>query len=255
VVRAVVAITISARIILRRNKTVSLQVFLAVNLRSNEGLEQIVMIKNFESADKHVGRVTSSGRFDATSIVLHWLMVLLIVGQFTTAWLHEVVGRGTGLGLEILTTHQTMGALTWTVGLARLVWRSRFAYLPPFPDSMPKPQQWIAKANEYGLYVLLLVQPITGLGDVMFHGRPFTLFIWQVPALLAPDAGIRSLFQEAHELGGKALLALIGLHAGAALFHGLVLRDGVLQRMLPLSIAARANTDRRMLVGPRKITS
>jgi cytochrome b561 len=255
VVRAVVAITISARIILRRNKTISLQVFLAVNLRSNEGLEQIVMIKNFESADKHLGRVTSSGRFDATSIVLHWLTVLLIIGQFTTAWLHEVVGHGSGPGLEILITHQTMGALTWTVGLARLVWRRRFAYLPPFPDSMSKPQQWIAKANEYGLYVLLLVQPITGLGDVVFHGRPFTLFIWQVPALLAPDAGIRSLFQEAHELGGKALLALIGLHAGAALFHGLVLRDGVLQRMLPLSIAARANTDRRMLVGPRKITS
>jgi cytochrome b561 len=98
---------------------------------------------------------------------------------------------------------------------------------------MPKRQQWIAKANEYGLYVLLLVQPITGLGDVVFHGRPFTLFIWQVPALLAPDAGIRSVFQEVHELGAKALLALIGLHAGAALFHGLVLRDGVLQRMLP----------------------
>jgi cytochrome b561 len=81
-----------------------------------------------------------------------------------------------------------------------------------------------------------LVQPITGLGNVVFHGRPFMLFIWQLPALLAPDAGIRGLFQEAHELGAKALLALIGLHAGAALFHGLVLRNGIQQRMLPLSI-------------------
>jgi superoxide oxidase len=137
-----------------------------------------------------------------------------------------------------------MGVLTWTVGLARLVWRQRFAYL----------QQWIAKTNEYRLYVLLLMQSITGLGDVVFHGRPFTLFIWQVPALFAPDAAIRSLFQEAHALGAKALLALIGLHAGAALFHGLVLRDGVLQQMLPLSIrisflSARANAGRRMLVG------
>ncbi len=38
-----------------------------------------------------------------------------------------------------------MGVLTWTVGLARLVWRQRFTYL----------QQWIAKTNEYRLYVLL----------------------------------------------------------------------------------------------------
>jgi len=34
------------------------------------------------------------------------------------------------------------------------------------------------------------------------------------------------VFVEAHEFGGKALLTLIGLHAGAALFHRLVLCDG-----------------------------
>jgi cytochrome b561 len=254
-VRADDAITVFARIVLRRNKAAAVEVFLAVNLRSNEDLEQIDMIKNLESSEGiAVKAAAKSDRFDPMSIVLHWLTVLLIIGQFTTAWLHEAVGHGTSLALAILATHRTMGVLTWTVGLARLAWRRRFAYLPPFPESMPKLQQWIAKTNEYGFYVLLLVQPITGLGDVVFHGRPFTLLIWQVPALLAPDAAIRSLFQEAHALGAKALLALIGLHAGAALFHGLVLRDGVLQRMLPLSIrisslSARANAGRRMLVG------
>jgi cytochrome b561 len=264
-VRAGDAITVSARLILRCNKAVAAHVFLAVNLRSNEELEQIDMIANLESAGGIVVKAPAkSGRFDPTSIVLHWLTVLLFIGQFATAWLHDVVGHGTGLGLEILGTHRTMGMLIWTVGLARLVWQRWFACLPPFPESMPKLQQWIAKANEYGLYVLLLVQPITGLGYVVFHGRSFTLFIWQVPALLAPDLAIRSLFQEAHELGAKALLVLIGLHAGAALFRGLVLRDGVLQRMLPLSIginflSARDSAVRRtrMLVGTfwNKVTS
>jgi cytochrome b561 len=78
--------------------------------------------------------------------------------------------------------------------LARLVWRRRFAHLPPFPESMPKLQRWIAKAN-----ILLLVQPITGLGYVLLRGRSFTLFIWQVPALSELDVAIQSLFQEAHE--------------------------------------------------------
>jgi cytochrome b561 len=136
-----------------------------------------------------------------------------------------------------------MGVLTWAVVSARLIWRRRFAYLPPFPQSMPKLQQWIAKANEYGLYALLLVQPITGLGEVLFHGRSFALFIWEVPALFEPDPSIRALFVKAHEVGGHALLILIGLHTGAALFHGFVLRDGVLQRMLPQSV-----TRRRILV-------
>jgi superoxide oxidase len=197
-------------------------------------LEKIVMIENLGSADDIVVKAApSGGHFDPTSIVLHWLTVLLIIGQFTTAWLHEAGGHGTGLGLEIQATHQTMGVLTWSLGLARLFWRHRFADLPPFPESMPELQQWIAKANEYGLYTLLLVQPITGLGEVVFRGRPFTLLIWQVPALLKPEAAIRSLFQETHQLGAEALLVLIGLHASAALFHGLVLRDGIMQRMLP----------------------
>jgi cytochrome b561 len=123
--------------------------------------------------------------------------------------------------------------LIWIVGLLRLVWRRNFAYLPPFPESMSKLQQSIAKANEYGLYVLLFVQPITGLSRVLFHGQPFELLIWKVPALLEPKPAISILFAEAHEFGAKALLVLIGLHVGAALFHRLVLRDGVLQRMLP----------------------
>jgi cytochrome b561 len=219
------------------------------------------MTNNLECADALAVKPTAkSGRFDPTSIVLHWLTVLLFIGQFATGWLHEAVGHDTSLALAILATHRTMGILTWTVGLARLAWRGSFACQPPFPESMPKLQQWIAKANEYGLYVLLLAQPITGLGNVVFHGRPFTLFVWEVPALLAPDPAIRGLFERAHELGAKALLVLIGLHAGAALFHGLVLRDGVLQRMLPLSIkisflSARASTGRRVPVGAHESTS
>jgi cytochrome b561 len=67
----------------------------------------------------------------------------------------------------------------------------------------------------------------------LFRGAPFQLFIWQVPALFTQDDAIRHIFVEAHEYGANALLALIGLHAGAALFHRLILRDGVLHRMLP----------------------
>jgi cytochrome b561 len=180
-----------------------------------------------------VGTAVESGRFDQTSIALHWLTVIFIIAQFTSVWLREAVDHETSFAVVLLTVHRTMGVLTWIVALARLVWRRWFACLPPFPQSMPMLQQLMAKANECGLYALLLVQPISGLGNVLFHGRPFALFMWEVPALLAPDPAIRSVFVRAHEFGAKALVVLIGLHAGAALFHGLVLRDGVLRRMLP----------------------
>jgi cytochrome b561 len=168
--------------------------------------------------------------------------VLLIIGQFTSAWLRETVDHESGFAMELLATHRATGLLIWTVGLLRLVWRHNFAYLPPFPESMSKLQQTIAKANEYGLYALLFVQPITGLSRVLFHGQPFELLIWKVPALLEPNPAISILFAEVHEFGAKALLVLIGLHVGAALFHRLVLRDGVLQRMLPQNSTGEQGT-------------
>jgi cytochrome b561 len=192
------------------------------------------MTKNSESAEVVI-IATSRGydRFDQTSIILHWLTALLIVVQFASIWAHEAVGNRSNLAAALLSLHRSTGVSTWIVVVVRLCWRRYFAYLPPFPSSMPKFQQIIAKANEYGLYALLLAMPITGLLRVLLRGQPFELFVWEVPALLEPDPAVRSVFVQAHAIGAKALMVLIGLHAGAALFHRLVLRDGVLQRMLP----------------------
>ncbi len=192
------------------------------------------MTKNSESASTSlVAASNPDERFDQTSITLHWLTVLLIVVQFASIWAHEAVGHHSNLAAELLSLHRSAGVLTWVVVVARLCWRRYFAYLPPFPPSMPKFQQLIAKANECGLYVLLLAMPITGLARVLLRGKPFELFIWEIPALLEPDPAVRSVFMQAHVIGAEALMLLIALHAGAALFHRLVLRDGVLQRMLP----------------------
>ncbi len=196
------------------------------------------MAKNLESADDTTSQTAAGeGRFDHVSIIMHWLTVLLIIIQFASVWAIEAAGDKSAFEAALLSLHMTTGALTWCVVVVRLVWRHYFAYLPPFPPSMPKPQQTIAKANEYGLYLLLLTQPITGIARVLLRGRPFDLFFWQVPALFEENDSIRHILVETHEFGAKALMALIGLHAGAALFHYLILRDGVLQRMLPLRSA------------------
>jgi cytochrome b561 len=192
------------------------------------------MTNNLESKNVASGIPPGDGRFDQLSIALHWFTVLLIIVQYGSLWLHDAAHHASNFAVASLSVHRSIGIVTWIVAVIRLVWRHSFADLPPFPPSMPKLQQVIAKANEYGLYLLLLVQPITGLARVWLRGEPFTLFVWAVPALFEPNPAIRTIFIEAHEIGGHALMILIGLHAGAALFHRLVLRDGVLQRMLPL---------------------
>lgn len=197
------------------------------------------MTKNLESAEASALSTQVDDRFDRTSIMLHWLTVTLVVIQFASVWAIDAVGDKSPLGAALFSLHLTSGSLTLVVVVVRLVWRHYFAHLPPFPPSMPKFQQTVAKANEYGLYLFLLMQPITGLARVLLRGQPVELFFWRVPALMEPNPAMRSLFVEAHEIGAKALMVLIGLHVGAALFHHLILRDSVLLRMLP-RISARA---------------
>jgi cytochrome b561 len=176
---------------------------------------------------------SKAGRFDQVTIALHWLTLALVFSQFTTAWLLTTAGDEAAGAAGLLTLHRSMGVVTWGVVVSRLIWRAAFAHKPPFPASMPKLQQWVARATEWGLYLLLLLQPLTGFGDSVFRGHAFALLAWRLPSLTHADKPLFHAMHTAHELGALALLLLIGLHAGAALLHGVMLRDGVLQRMLP----------------------
>ena len=176
------------------------------------------------------GRARAAGRFDQLSIALHWLTVLLVVGQLTTAWL---LIQATDDEALLLAIHRSTGIVVWLVVAGRLVWVRCIAHPPPFPASMPPLQQLVARLNEYGLYALLLAQPLTGLGDSLFRGKAIVLFGLTVPPLFELNKAVFHACHTAHALGAVALLALITLHTGAALFHGVIRRDGVLQRMLP----------------------
>lgn len=175
-------------------------------------------------------RGARAGRFDQVSIALHWLTVLLVTGQFATAWL---MGQGGPYAAQLFLVHRSEGVAIWGVVALRLLWRGAFADLPPFPSGMPAAQQWAAKINEYALYALLLLQPVTGLGGLILRGRPVVLFLWRIPSLFVANKPLAHTVLGVHETGALILLGLIGLHAAAGLFHLIVRRDGVFGRMLP----------------------
>src|ERR1700760_1179252 len=133
-----------------------------------------------ENAPDPTNHITSSfsgsmDRFDPTSIALHWLTVFLIVVQFTSVWVRELMSHQSNLAGLLLSAHQSSGFLIWLAVVVRLIWRRYFAYLPPFPSNMPNFQQVAAKANEYGLYILLLTMPLTGIARTILRGHPFGL--------------------------------------------------------------------------------
>jgi len=176
--------------------------------------------------------VASPQRHDPISMTLHWLTLLLIIVLFGGIWAHEQASDGDTAEL-FLTLHRSAGALIWVVTLARIAWKGTRAHAPLLPVTVPRLQRWAARANEYALYLLLIAQPITGFVQSIARGKAFPMLGLSIPALMARDKAVTHFFHDVHETSATIMLVLIGLHACAALFHGVVMRDGVLLSMLP----------------------
>jgi cytochrome b561 len=184
----------------------------------------------------HTMALPAPRRFDPVTISVHWLTLLLMIVMFVSVWMREQASDGATAEL-LLTSHRSAGMLLWCLTLLRLIWKATRARRPAFPDTMARPMRWMALANEVLLYLLLVVQPATGILHSIARGKPFAIFGLTVPAFMARDKDLAHLSHTIHENGANVLLVLIAMHAGAGLFHALVLRDGVLGTMLPWQAA------------------
>jgi cytochrome b561 len=82
--------------------------------------------------------------------------------------------------------------------------------------------------------LLLLAQPLVGLLYTNAYGLRVNLFfLGEIPAVIDRDRQLASQLGSVHSFLGYTLLAVIGLHAAAALFHHFIRRDEVLNTMLP----------------------
>lgn len=90
------------------------------------------------------------------------------------------------------------------------------------------------RCDPLAAFGLLLVLPI--LGWAAASSRDWTIRVFDLvtlPRLVPARAAIGQTAGDVHVVLSWVLLAMIGLHIAAGLYHYLFLRDRVLQRMLP----------------------
>jgi len=168
-------------------------------------------------------------RFALPARILHWLMAALILAML-------LIGAGmlsttTARYPELLAWHRPIGIAILILALVRLAVRLTHRP-PPLPADLPAIQVAAAKGSHYLLYALMIAMPLIGWAMQSAGGYPVILWSGVVLFPILPhDIEVYGWLRYAHGLLAYAFFLLILAHLGAALFHGLIRRDGVFGSM------------------------
>jgi cytochrome b561 len=166
--------------------------------------------------------------YSRLSIGFHWLMVVLLVAVYACILLREIYPRGSDPREALKAWHFMLGLSVFLLVWARLLARF-FTSRPSAPRSW---NDWFAAAMHVALYAFMIAMPVLGWLTLSAGGKTIPFFGLSLPALTGPNEALADQVKELHETIGVVGYWLVGLHAGAALFHHYVLRDGTLKRML-----------------------
>jgi cytochrome b561 len=164
------------------------------------------------------------------SISLHWLVALTVIGLFALGlWMVEL-GYYDPWYRRAPDLHKSIGILLFLTMLLRLVWRTS----NPQPFSEGKPLEKKLAHTVHGLlYVLLFSLMISGYLISTADGRAIDVFnLFSVPAIISGLENQEDIAGLVHQILGYSLIALVVLHALAALKHHFIDRDQTLKRML-----------------------
>jgi cytochrome b561 len=169
-------------------------------------------------------------KFTRTAIVLHWLIAVLLIGQFAFGWLLGEIPRNTPARGFWTNQHKSVGLVIGLLILLRIVWRLRHAPPPALP--MARWQRLAADASHLAMYACMVVMPLSGYLASNFSKHGIKLFN---AVRLAPwgsdDKLLYAVFNQTHKVTAVVFAVLIGVHLLAVLKHVLIDRDRLLSRM------------------------
>jgi cytochrome b561 len=173
-------------------------------------------------------------RWGAFAQLLHWLVVVFIVAQFTLAWLFDDLPNGPHK-LTLLARHKSIGITILMLALIRLGWRWTNP-VPALPSTLRPYERSLARVTHVLLYVLLFLVPLSGWTMSSARGFPVSWFgLFTLPNLVPKDKALYDVLVTTHGVLAWTLGIVAALHLGAALKHHFVLKDDVLRRMLPFT--------------------
>ncbi|MEM5344337.1 cytochrome b [Paraburkholderia azotifigens] len=167
--------------------------------------------------------------FSPLARLLHWTMAVLILAMLFIGV--AMVATVSHAHATLIALHRPLGIALLLLALLRVAVRLKNGS-PALPDDMPALQRVAAKASHFVLYGLFIAMPLIGWAMLSAGGYPVTLFgAWHLPAIMPQNVDLFALLRALHTWLALALFATVLAHLAAALFHGLIRRDGVFSSM------------------------
>ena len=170
----------------------------------------------------------SKERYGSITRIFHWGMALLIIWQFMK-FFDRINDGEHWIGENIVSWHVSIGSLLLVLIVLRLIWAATQKNNRPEQDPSTA---FLVKAGHGLLYLGMLLLPITGVMIMIGNGYGWNPFGRGLIARGGAEIGWLATLGRAHSLIAWSLLILVLGHAGIALLHHFVKKDGVLGRML-----------------------
>ncbi|WP_390911299.1 cytochrome b/b6 domain-containing protein [Pseudosulfitobacter sp. SM2401] len=166
-------------------------------------------------------------QYGSVAVTIHWLSALFILAMLGSGFRASSMTQSAAKE-AILMFHVPLGVAILLLTLLRLFWWWGVDQKPRPVDGDPVWQTFTAKAIHVLFYVVILGMAASGIGMLALSGAGGVLFGAGTEPL--PDF-TEFLPRMPHGLGARLMLALFALHAGAALYHHFIKRDGLIWRM------------------------
>jgi cytochrome b561 len=169
-------------------------------------------------------------QFAWLSRILHWLMAAMVL---TMLFIGIAMVASLGYYHALVSVHRPLGIAILILAVVRLINRL-CTTLPPFPPMMSQWERRVATGSEWWLYTLMLAQPLVGWGMLSAANFPIQMFgPVHLPPILPVNSTLYAVLRQTHTILAFLFFLTILAHITAVLFHTLVIRDGLLNRMVP----------------------
>ena len=180
-------------------------------------------------------------QFALFSRILHWLMAAMLLAML---FIGAAMVASLGNYHRLVAIHRPLGILILILAAVRLINRM-CTTLPPFPPTMSPLEQRITSASERLLYTLMFALPLVGWSMLSAGHYPIVMFgPVHLPPILPPNPALYAFLRKTHTILAYLLFLTFLTHLGTVLFHTLIIRDRLLNRMAIWPIRPRTGKDK-----------